>query len=71
MYPAGAIIPTYHDAFASLANVILEESWVLGVEASLTELTFRVDLVLAPVYASHRPPPTGQTRCYRWERSWW
>ncbi|MCA2219118.1 hypothetical protein [Jidongwangia harbinensis] len=65
MNAAGETVPVYHDAFASLANVILEDSWILSVDASLTELTFRVDLVLAPLHPSYRQPATGQTRCYR------
>jgi hypothetical protein len=65
MNAAGTPIPAYHEAFAGLANVVLEDSWVLGLEASLTALTFRLDLVLTPSHASYGPPLPGEARCYR------
>ena len=57
--------PTYHEVFASLANVILEDSWVLNVAASLTQLTFVLDVVLTQSHPDYSPPQSGKARCYR------
>lgn len=55
----------YHEVFASLANVVLEDSWVLSVEAALTRLTFALELVLAPAHPDYSRPVPGEARCYR------
>ena len=55
----------YHEVFAGLANVVLEDSWVLSVDASLTQLTFALDLVLTPAHPDYSRPERGEARCYR------
>lgn len=57
--------PTYHEAFASLAHVVLEESWVVTVDVSLTRLILVVDLALTPAHPDYRPPLQDETHCYR------
>jgi hypothetical protein len=46
----------YHEVFAGLGHVVLEESWVLAVDASLTQLTMVLDLVLTPEHPDYHPP---------------
>ena len=41
--------PSYYEAFADVAHVHLEDSWVLGIEQSVSALIFTVDL-----YATRR-----------------
>ncbi|KAB1158763.1 hypothetical protein F6X68_10275 [Micromonospora sp. AMSO12t] len=55
----------YHEVFAGLANVVLEASWVLSVDASLTQLTFALDLALTPAHPDYSRPERGEARCYR------
>jgi hypothetical protein len=39
-----------------------------GRNTSLTELTFVLDLALAPTHSAYRIPPIGQMHCYRTAR---
>jgi hypothetical protein len=55
----------YHEAFADLADIVLEESWVLHVDASLRRLSVTLDLVLTPDHREYSPPRTNETYCYR------
>jgi hypothetical protein len=48
-----------------LADIYLEDSYVLGVEARPAELRFLVDFVLTPSHEQYRPPPPGDQHCYR------
>jgi hypothetical protein len=57
--------PTYDEAFADLANVYLEDSWVLGIERSTSALIFTLDLVLTPTHPAFRAPRAHEQHCYR------
>ncbi len=48
-----------------LADVYLEDSYVLGIEARPAELRFLLDLVLTPSHEQYRPPLPGEQHCYR------
>jgi hypothetical protein len=55
----------YHEVFASLAHVVLEDSWVQNIAVEPTQLTFVLDLVLTPTHPDYRPPQRDQAGCYR------
>lgn len=55
----------YEVAFPDLANIYLEDSWVLDVHVSLSTLIFTLDAVLTPNHSAYRPPEPGQAHCYR------
>ena len=57
--------PAYHEFFASLTDIVLEESWVLDLDASLCQLIVRLDLVLTPAHPHYRPPRSDEAFCYR------
>jgi hypothetical protein len=48
-----------------LADIYLEDSYVLGIAARPTELRFLLDLVLTPSHERYRPPSPGEQYCYR------
>lgn len=55
----------YRTAFADLAAIYLEDSWVVAISASASQVAFRLDAVLTPDHALYqRPGPTAQ-HCYR------
>lgn len=54
----------YPDAFAGLAEIYLEDSWVLDVTATEHVVVFRLDAVLTPSHPRHRPPSAGEQHCY-------
>lgn len=45
--------------------LILEESYVLGIEAAPSAVTFDVDLAIAPGHPDYAPPPAHETECFR------
>ena len=51
--------------FADLSHIVLEESWVLDVDATLNCLIAELDLVLTPEHPGYHPPRVGETYCYR------
>jgi hypothetical protein len=55
----------YHEVFIGLSNIVLEESWVLSVDALLRQLIVALDLVLTPTHSDHHPPASGEAYCYR------
>ncbi len=50
---------------SSLEEILLEESWVLGIEARPGSLTFRLDMVLTVRHPMYHPPVPGEQFCYR------
>ncbi|GAA1027563.1 hypothetical protein GCM10009557_09400 [Virgisporangium ochraceum] len=62
---ASGRLPAYHETFADLADVVLEESWVLHVDASLRRLSVTLDLVLTPEHREYSPPRADETHCHR------
>ena len=50
------------DGFSSY---LLEESWVLDVEAHPGTLVLRLELVLLPDHPAYTPPPSTDAYCYR------
>ncbi len=54
----------YDEAFAGLAGVRLEDSWVLRVAPSDHGLSLRLQVVLAPEHQFYAPEP-GEQHCYR------
>src|SRR5688572_11069845 len=65
MQAADGRIPAYHEVFASLSDVVLEESWVLSLDSSLRQLIVVLDLVLTPAHPEYRPARSDETYCYR------
>jgi hypothetical protein len=55
----------YHDAFADLAGIYLEDSWALDVAPTQHEVAFQLDAVLTPEHPEYRPPAPGEQHCYR------
>jgi hypothetical protein len=49
----------------SLAAILLEESYVLDIEAHPTTVEFSVDFVLAPEHPEYCPPGSDESHCYR------
>jgi len=54
----------YFVAFDALAGTYLEDSWVLDVQASERECTFRLDVVLTPEHPNYQHPRPGEQYCY-------
>lgn len=46
-------------------SLVLEESYVLGVEATPGALAFDLDLVLTPEHPAYAPPPATERECFR------
>lgn len=55
----------YPDAFADLAEIYLEDSWVLDVVATERGVAFRLDAVLTPDHPRYQQPAPGEHHCYR------
>lgn len=49
----------------TVANFVLEESYVLDVVAQPGNVTVRVDLVLTPEHPQYLPPRPGEQMCFR------
>jgi hypothetical protein len=45
--------------------LVLEESYVLGVQATPGSVTFDIDLALTPEHPAYTPPPASETECFR------
>lgn len=50
---------------SQLRDVLLEESYVLGIAATPGAVRFELDLVLTPDHAEYRPPAPGEQCCFR------
>jgi hypothetical protein len=48
-----------------LEEIVLEESYVLGVHAEPALLLFRMDFALTPRHPRYVPPPSGEVECFR------
>jgi len=46
-------------------ELVLEESYVLGIEAVPGAVTFAVDFVLTPGHPAYAPPPEDENESYR------
>lgn len=57
----------YQDAFAHLAEIYLEDSWVLDIAAAEHGVVFRLDAVLTPSHPRYHPPSPGEQ--YRYLRA--
>ncbi len=55
----------YQDAFATLAEVYLEDSWVLNVAPTEQGVTFQLDAVLTTRHPRYQPPAPNEQYCYR------
>jgi hypothetical protein len=59
-------VPTRsYEELNGLAEIVLEESYVLGVAAQPGELTFEVDFALTQEHPAYAPPPPSETECFR------
>ena len=54
----------YEGAFAGLAGVYLEDSWVLEVTVQDQGCPFDLDAVLTPEHPRYRDPRPGEQYCY-------
>lgn len=50
---------------SALRHIYLEDSWVLGIDATPGRLSFRMDLVLTPEHPEYRGAAPGEQHCYR------
>ena len=57
--------PPYDQAFEALRGLYLEDSWVLGVEAHDSGITFDLDAVLTEEHPLYRVPRPDEQYCYR------
>ena len=54
----------YHD-ITSLANVYLEDSFVIGIREQVGVVAFELEAVLTESHGSYLPPNLGEQYCYR------
>ena len=54
-----------YSSLPGLGAVVLEDSYVLGIEAGPGSLVFRLDLRLTPDHPLHRPPLPHEWACFR------
>jgi hypothetical protein len=59
----GPAVRPYID-IPGLGDIVLEESYVLGIAASPGSLAIAADLVLAPGHPAYRPPPADESDCF-------
>jgi hypothetical protein len=57
--------PTYDAVFDELADVLLEESYVLAIDDRDDAIAFSLDAVLTPSHPAYRPPAPNEQYCYR------
>ncbi len=50
---------------APLSELLLEESYVLGITATPGKVTFELDLVLTPGHPEYAAPKPAEQYCYR------
>ena len=55
----------YQSAFAHLADIYLEDSWVLHVLPTEHGADFLLDAVLTPDHPRYQPPALDEQYCYR------
>jgi hypothetical protein len=55
---------TNYTDFPDLANVYLEDSFVLGVEETPTSLSFRLEAVLTRSHPHYHQPQPDEAHCY-------
>jgi hypothetical protein len=48
-----------------LAEIVLEESFVLSIEARPGVVVFEIDFVLTPRHPDYTPPSSSETECFR------
>ena len=56
---------SYHEAFIQLAEVYLEDSWVLDITKNDDLVLFEMDFVLTERHNYFHPPKSGEQYCYR------
>ncbi|MEU6848409.1 hypothetical protein ABZ901_00460 [Actinacidiphila alni] len=54
-----------YDELPGFEHVLLEDSYVLDIEARPGALALRLDLLLLPGHPEHRPPRPGERACFR------
>ncbi len=59
------IIGRHYTELPGLAEIVLEESYVLDVVATPGRLVMTADLVLTAAHPAYRPPPPHEQECYR------
>jgi hypothetical protein len=60
----GSAMKPYTD-LPGFEAVVLEKSYVLGIQATAGTLTLDVDLALTPEHPVYAPPPATETDCFR------
>ncbi|MCR6484077.1 hypothetical protein M8542_14745 [Amycolatopsis sp. OK19-0408] len=55
---------TNYTGFPDLANVYLEDSFVLAIDETPTSLSFRLEAVLTEAHPRYHEPRTGEQYCY-------
>ena len=53
-----------YKSFPGLADVYLEDSYVLGISESWERVVFHLDAVLTPEHAAYHSPRPGEQCCY-------
>jgi hypothetical protein len=48
-----------------LGEIVLEESYVLGLKAEPGEITLEMDFVLTPKHPAYVTPPPSESECFR------
>lgn len=56
---------TAYTSLPQLSEFLLEESYVLGIEARPTSVRFALDLVLTPEHPRYADPVPGEQYCFR------
>ena len=58
-------VGAYYEMVETLAEVYLEDSWVLSVDERGDALVFDLEAVLTERHALYEPPQPGERYCYR------
>jgi hypothetical protein len=63
--PDDGRVRAYYETFKTLAEVYLEDSWVLKVDERGDALVFDLEAVLMERHTLYEPPRPGEMYCYR------
>ena len=55
---------TNYTSFPDLANIYLEDSFVLAIDETSTSLSFHLEAVLTQSHPRYRPPRPDEQHCY-------
>lgn len=54
-----------YQQFEGLSNVMLEESFLLGIQESMNSIKFNIEAALSPHHPAYIPPAPDKQYCYK------